>query len=50
MRTKGTSNEHIDDASVVRLRNRTNNNLFIRLPEQKSIHSYDQSRAEAFPT
>jgi hypothetical protein len=45
MQTKGASNEHIDETLVVRLRNRTNNNLFIRLYEQKSIHNYDQSGA-----
>jgi len=44
MRTKGTSNEHIDEELVVRLRNRTNNNLFIRLYEQKNIHNHDRSR------
>jgi hypothetical protein len=41
MRTKGTSDENIDDAQVVRLRNRTNDNLFIRLYEQKGIHNCD---------
>jgi hypothetical protein len=41
MRTKGTTIENIDDAQVVRLRNRTNDNLFIRLCEQKGIRNYD---------
>jgi len=44
MRAKETSNEHIDEALVVRLRNRTNNDLFIRLYEHKGVHNYDQNR------
>ncbi|MGA6990702.1 MAG: hypothetical protein WBX81_09820 [Nitrososphaeraceae archaeon] len=44
MRTERTSNEQIDKALVVRLRNQTNDNLFVRLYEQKSIHNHDQNR------
>ncbi|HZA42297.1 MAG TPA: hypothetical protein VE504_00845 [Nitrososphaeraceae archaeon] len=44
MQTKGT-NKQVDEALVVRLRNRTNNDLFIRLYRQMNTDDTDQSGA-----
>lgn len=42
METRRIPKEHIDDALIVRLRNQTNDNLFVRIYEPENIH-YDQS-------
>ena len=44
MQTKGT-NKQIEEALVVRLRNRTNNDLFVRLYKQMNSDISDQSGA-----
>jgi hypothetical protein len=44
MQTKGT-NKQIEEALVVRLRNRTNNDLFVRLYKQMNSDNSDQSGA-----
>ena len=44
MESKRTNNQ-FDEGLVVRLRNRTNNDLFIRLYKQMNSDKSDQSRA-----
>jgi hypothetical protein len=44
MQSKGT-NKQIEEALVVRLRNRTNNDLFVRLYKQMNSDNSDQSGA-----
>lgn len=47
MQTKGT-NKQIEEALVVRLRNRTNNDLFVRLYKQMNSDNSDRAKHKIF--